>query len=89
MVTDWNQRNMKNTSCITCSFRTTFPKKSSVPFSFVASLITLKTHTFSAFAWLPGYVSLLTNGVIPSYTGKVAFHLLQYMSEGNTFIFIP
>ena len=60
----------------TCSFRTTFPKKSSWPFSFLASLIILNRYKKKSSPALFGHLFVPKERVIPSQTVKVGFDLL-------------
>lgn len=67
---------------VTCSFMTTFPRKSSRPFSFLASLIILtgavKCVEQPLFVYLVVYRPQRT---VPSQTVEVGFEFLQFLRE--------
>lgn len=91
-IAEKNKNEMKKKKKTTCSLRTTFPKKSSVPFSFLASLIILQVEKVTRFAWLPVgvfvYFIILT-GIVPSQAIKVALNLLKFLTQGHFFVLIP
>lgn len=75
---------------ITCSLTTTFPRKSSVPFSFLASLMILRQgETLASSRDCCVVRPTIQQGASPPQTIEVAFDLLKFLTEGHFFIFVP